>query len=416
MVRVLTVLTIVLVHSISFAQTVAVSSKTLRSLVESRNERVKAKEYEHQSAKLKEGSLARSYLPTLELYAAQESFTKGSEDLKTQPTYGAEFNLNLYNRGQDKLSERKNVLTAERKSFEKAVTLSEQLSEAQGIYWEILYLRDYLALVKQSQQVNANNLKSAIRRIQSGVATETDRIEFEMRDIELKQIVAELELKQKTQINLLKLFLGYEEDTQLQFAETLEHDHEWQGLVQHSEKDHDFLIKPVELLSEELKIESKSYQRYFLPKIDVFAAYNQYNQREEDPAAEAERKETVIGLRLTMNLFDGFKSQQESSSLNAQAQAADMEARYKKRELDLHLHAEMEELNSLHSQVHDAEKNIQHSERYFKLTQSEYARGVKNSPDMLSASEKLFATQVKMIEIIKKFQTSKSHLLAKLGK
>ncbi|UOF01902.1 TolC family protein [Bdellovibrio reynosensis] len=416
MVRLLTVLFAILIPSAAFAQTVVVSSKNLRTLVETRNERVKAKEFEYQSAKLKVGSWARSYLPTLELYGAQESFKKGTAETKSQPTYGAALNMNLYNGGQDKLTEARHELASERKSYEKAVTLAEQLSEAQAIYWDILYRRDYLILVKQAQELNATNLKSAVRRIQSGVATETDRIEFEMRDIELKQILDEATLAQKNQINMLKLFLGYEEEASLQFSESLEHDHDWQGLIQHSEKNHDFLIKPVELLSEELKIEGKARQRYFLPKLEAYAAYNQFNQREEDPADEGERQETVIGLRLTMNLFDGFKSQRESSALKAEAQAIEMEARFKKRELDLHLHAEMEELNLLHGQVHDAEQNIKHSEKYFKLTQSEYARGVKNSPDMLSASEKLFATQVKMIEIIKKFQVAKAHLLAKLGK
>ena len=42
---------------------------------------------------------------------------------------------------------------------------------------------------------------------------------------------------------------------------------------------------------------------------------------------------------------------------------------------------------------HNAEENIKRAERYYRLTQSEYNRGVKNSPDVLGASQRLFAWQ-----------------------
>ena len=181
-------------------------------------------------------------------------------------------------------------------------------------------------------------------------------------------------------------------------------------------KDHEFLVKPYEIISEELKIESRKLKRNYWPKIDAFAAWNQYNQREKDFLDSQDRKESVVGLRLTMSLFDGLNSSREGDSLLAQSEAAQLEANFRKREIHNHLHSEITELKLLHNQVHDAEENIKRSEKYYSLTQSEYTRGIKNSPDVLSASEKLFNMKIILADIIRQFQVSKSHLMAKFGK
>jgi outer membrane protein len=109
-------------------------------------------------------------------------------------------------------------------------------------------------------------------------------------------------------------------------------------------------------------------------------------------------------------------SRREAAALKKEA-AADFErAAFRRREIEAHMENEFSELRFLHDQVHDAEANIARAERYYKLTQSEYARGVKNSPDVLGASEKLFDSRLKRIELIREFQVAKAHLLAKLGR
>lgn len=410
------ILVISLGLSTGFAESLQITSHQLRGLVESRNERVQAKELERMSSQLKEGSLVRSYLPIVEIYGAQETFKLGSQESKIQPTYGAEVKVNLYNGGQDSLQESQNKLTTRRKSYEKAITITEQLLQTYTVYWDILFLQDYLNLIQQAHDMNSNNLKSANRRIRSGVATESDRIEFEMKEVELRQLKAEIDLKHNSQIQKLKLLLGFDEKIELRFSAESAHEHDWVSKIHHSEEDHEYLVKPLQILSEELKLESTTLQRSYWPKLEAYAAYNQYNEREEEFSSASDRKETVVGLRMTLHLFDGLKSSRQSHSMLAQAKATKLEAQYKKRELDLHLHTEISELHFLHGQVHEAEENIKRSEKYYRMTQSEYSRGVKNSPDVLGASEKLLHTQVNRLEITRRFQTLKSHLLAKLGK
>jgi len=409
---------LLLVLSCAFAQSkMNLNSKDLKDLVETRNMRVKAKVEEHEGAVKREGYFARSFLPVAELHGAQEQFKKGPLPTKTQPTYGAEVRVNVFNGGRDRLEGKRRTLAAERKSYEGAHTVSTELGKARESYWHVIYLRDYIQLLKDARKNSSESLKAAERRIRSGVATETDRVEFQMQDIDLKRELERAELEQKNQIRSLMVLLGLNQETVLEFNEALGHEHDWQAAVKHTEEDHAFLIKPSELQAKEAEVQASIQRRAWLPKVDVFAGYNQFNQRTEEAYADAsDRKESVLGVRLTMSLFEGLTGQSESDALTKEADAARAEATYTNQEVEAHLHGEIAELNLLHDQVHEAEENIKRAEKYFQLTKSEYSRGVKNSPDMLGATEKLIGIRQRRLEIVRDFQVAKSHVLSKIGR
>jgi outer membrane protein TolC len=119
---------------------------------------------------------------------------------------------------------------------------------------------------------------------------------------------------------------------------------------------------------------------------------------------------------MKMGFGEIFGGTREAAALAKEASADKKRADLKRREAEAHLESELGELRLLHDQIHSAEENVVRAERYYKLTQSEYGRGVKNSPDVLGASEKLFENKLKRLEIIKDFQIAKSHVLAKIGK
>lgn len=399
------------------ASNLTLKFQDLRGLIESRNERVRAKTKALEAAGEREGALVRSFLPTAEIHAAHENFKKGPLPSRTQPTYGVEVRVNLYNGGRDQLEDERHSLGSQRKRFESAQTLAEEIGKAREAYWRVVYLRDYIELLKEARRNSAESLKAAQRRVRSGVATETDRVEFEMQDIDLKRELERSELEQNNQIRTLKVILGIDPGTDLEFSDGLKHEHDWEMALKHTEADHAFLIQPAELQAKEYESLGQIQRRSWLPKIDAFAAYSQFNQRAEEDFSKADdRQENVVGLRLTINLFDGLHGYHEGSALLSEGAAAKAEAKYVRQEVEAHLHGEIEELRLLHNQVHEAEENIKRAERYHRLTQSEYVRGVKNSPDMLGATEKLIGMRQKRLEIVRDFQIAKSHVMAKIGR
>jgi outer membrane protein len=398
------------------SQAVEINSSLLKSLVATKNIRVEAAKLETEAALERKGSLLRSFLPSIELYGAQESFKIGKQDQKSQPLYGVEAKINIFNGGRDLLQSDIRDLQVQKKTFESARIESEVLEEVRNTYWEIIYYINKIELLNSAVKVNGDNLKSAQRRISSGVATESDRVEFEMKSVELNQELLESKLHLELKTRHIAVLLGFDNYKELTFSEKLEHEHNYEMALAHNKKDHEFLYKETEIQSAVNQLSATQLNRNWVPKLDAYASYNQFNEREKEFANAEDRTESRVGVRLSLSLEEAFESYKEAASLKKEALSAKKMSELKKKEIDIHVSNEMAELELLHSLVHAAEENIARAEKYYKLTQSEYARGVKNSPDVLGASEKLFETKKKHIEIVRDFQIAKAHILSKIGK
>ena len=393
-----------------------VNSKNLKTLVEQKNSRVSASQFQIQAAKEREGVLLRSFFPSAKLSASQETFKTGLDRFRTQPTYGVEGTLNLYNGGRDSFESDIRKTNSELQSVQAKQVLNMELQNARSIYWEILYLRNKVQLIKDAIEINNSNTGSALRRIRSGVATNTDKLEFDMEAVNLNRELDQTEIQLKNNINLLLVILNFEPNEKLEFNEELAHEHDIEPMLQNKPQNFEFQYKDLELNSEINSMQADKEKRNLWPKIDAFASYYQFNQREKDFTSSIDRDEYAFGIRITIDLPSGFESNRDAASYNYQAKSAEALANIQKREVEAHIKNEMNELNFLHDQVHNADENIKRAQAYYKSTQSEYSRGVKNSPDVLVASQRLFEMRHKRLEIVKDFQISKGHLLAQMEK
>lgn len=398
----------------SIAQGVEVTSENLKSLLEANNPKVSASQLSLEAANAREGYLWRSYLPEISLYGAQEVFKKGTAARKSQPTFGAEAKVNLFKAGRDGIESRIRELETEKRKFGGQKVLAEEVEVARVAYWNILYYLEKSKLLKATIEVNKGSLSSALRRIKSGVATSSDRFEFEMKDVDLRRELSETEIKVAAETRMIALLIGAKGE--LQFPEALSHDHSYEAVLKHSMGEHEFLFKENEIQGEQASLAASSVRRQWWPSLDAYAGFYQFNEREEEFPTADRRRESVLGLKLSMNLPGGFESGYEATALAKESSAARALAEYQRKEIEAHLAGEMASLKFLHDQVHEAEENIKRAESYYQITQSEYGRGVKNSPDVLGAAEKLFGMRHKRLEIIKEFQIAKAHVLSKIGK
>jgi outer membrane protein len=403
----------------AFGAPIEISFENLKLLLDGRSSRLQAAEIEREAALERKGSLGRSFLPKIELHAAQESFQSSVQPWKSEPSFGAEINLNLFNGGRDRLENQIRDLHVERKTVQVQQVAADELQMLRKLYWETVYNLDKIDQIEAAIKVNGANMSAAVKRIRSGVATESDRVEFEMNAVDLDRELAEAKLKLANQTREFVILLSFNLSDKLTFPSRLEHSHDFEAALKHEARDHEFLYKDDELKSQEGELAAEKHRRSWWPEVDAFAAYNDYSQRIESAGPDISNdatNETVIGIRMKMGFGEIFGGTREAAALAKEASADKKRADLKRREAEAHLESELGELRLLHDQIHSAEENVVRAERYYKLTQSEYGRGVKNSPDVLGASEKLFENKLKRLEIIKDFQIAKSHVLAKIGK
>lgn len=392
-----------------------VNYENLKTLIEKQNLNVEANSLDIRASKAQEGRFLRSFTPQIEIFAAQENFKEGTKAEQNQPTYGAEAKINLFNGGKNLYDERLRETQTSIKQFRYQSAFAEELKIARETYWKYVYTQEAVKLINEMIELNNKTLKSAQQRINAGVATQSDRYEFELKAIDLKQRLKEMLLLADNLKRQLKLLLNFNSTEDFKIVGSLNHDHDYEISLKHKPSDHEFLYKEHELSAEIEKLKSDMSKSEFWPKLDLYASYKQQNQLAIDMPNAEDRIERVAGIKLTINLNEGFENYSQARASLLEADAMVKRAQFQKREVELHVESEISELDLLHGQVHDSDLSVDIADKYFKTTLNEYVRGVKNSPDVLGASEKLFETKNKRLEIIRDFQLSKSHIQSKIG-
>jgi outer membrane protein TolC len=193
-------------------------------------------------------------------------------------------------------------------------------------------------------------------------------------------------MRASTRIDQFEILIGLDGDTSLTFEESLIHGDDQEVTLNSSLKSIEVLYKEANIDADQLRLLSESQKRAWLPKVNFFLAYNRYNQRVDaggPDLAENLLNESAIGFRMTLNLPQGLEFNTESKALAAQGLASKMMADQLRREMEVSYKNKLSELKFLHDQVHEAQTNIERAKEYYKITMSEYTRGVKNSPDVL---------------------------------
>lgn len=387
----------------------------LKAMIEAGNEKIRASKHLAFAARHRVRDTGRFFLPSLDISAAQETFRLGPESARTQPEYGVEARVNIFNGGKDRLRSQAHRVSTKRHEAETKIVATEQVGAGRELYWRILYAAATADLLREALASNKENLLAADRRIKSGVATISDRLEFEMNQSELSRELARTELEKRSLERDLLVLLGREPTDRLILKGTLSHDDRWEVELQHTHADHEFLVRPSHLRGEEARLEARAATRSWLPKVDVYAAWLDLNQRSEDSTPDG-RTDRVIGIRASMSLLDGFNSRGEAAALREEATSAGLLASHLAKETEAHVAREFQDLHLLHSRVHEEDENIKRARTYYQLTQSGYTRGVKSSSDVLGATQKLYDTKRGRLEIIRDFQIARGHVLSKIDK
>jgi outer membrane protein len=107
---------------------------------------------------------------------------------------------------------------------------------------------------------------------------------------------------------------------------------------------------------------------------------------------------------LTIPLFSGLETVSKTRS-----QSFNVAAREKDRMQALRdLAAEFKSLGTKWTELNELstinEKRLESAKKYYELTLSEYRRGIKNSPDLVGATERWFESQKRKFEIKKELE------------
>jgi len=393
-----------------------ITFEELPRLIEERNQHVQAASLSRDAAKASTGHLTRSYLPTLQAGVGGERFASGLLGQKGQPKGGIEARLNLFRSGKDRLEEDYLESQVTGKEAQRDQVYLDELTQARRSYWTIVYERELIEFLQEAITQNDRNLAAALRRIKSGIATDTDRIEFEMNGLQLKQDLARARLGNRNSQRTLSVLLGLAEDTEFETEMAVPHLHDDKLVAETFEATSHRDVRSALADKQSLELQSSRAGRWWAPSLDLYAGYNLYTQQERDAPIVSDRWESSVGFKLTVPLFDGLSGMTERRAALLRASAQENRAAQAGRQLKARWAALKQELEVGHDLIHNVEAIVNQARQYLSRTQGEYQRGVKNSVDMLNATSRYIETKRRAAELKRDYLFSRSEALATLGR
>lgn len=397
-------------------EAVPVAFLDLPGLVAGRNRAVSGAERMVDATRSRVGRLRRSFLPSLGAEAGTESFETGGYAGRTQPYGYLEARFNLYRGGRDRLAEEGLGVRQTAASAAAGGVLAAELAAARGLFWRLVSSREAVKLYEEALRQNGRLLETAKRRISRGLATETDRLEFEINGSQLQEEAERLVQASALLEIRLGAALGLPPGTRLVVPEVVAHEHDEALIAAPFDAAAHPEGRALAALARLSSIESEEARRWWVPSLDAYGGAYLYTLRERDSLRQSERDDRVIGARLTLPLFGGGVSRAEADALRIESEGISLRASQLESVLEAEARAAKLELSNMHGLIHYSEDRIAKGREYFSLTLNEYERGVKNSLDVLGASQRQGSLLRQDAERRRDYQLSKAALLSLLGR
>lgn len=305
---------------------------------------------------------------------------------------------NLYRGGFDESQIQKSQLSLELEKKKLQFAKIKIRNEVSKHYYEMLFILESLTLKERAIAMNEEQMKLARAKKNSGFTSQADVIEFELRNATLqsdllllnqdleqksKELAFDLGLNPTQAISSIKGHL-HRDPTKLDQAKLLEQ----------------LKLNNVSLMESESQYQSSEWDKKisfaeYLPRFDIEAQYGRLASEERVFIGDVNYS---VMLKVSIPLFSGLDTFNSQRAFNSLLQAKRYEMLNQRRSLELELKTILSSITILNQRLDIEEKNLARSEEYYKITLMEYKRGVKNSPDMVGASERLLDARIRNLE------------------
>lgn len=376
---------------------------------EKNNFEIKQNEENLSALKAKLNSQYGQFAPKISVEGGPQS-TKFDEEKSNATALYGKAEWNLYNGGSDKSLIDLSVI--EIKIQEKRLkSLKNKIkNEISKIYFELQFTLESLALKQKALELNAQQMKIAKAKNRSGFTTSSDVLEFDLRDSTLQSdlVLLNQQLDQKSReldVLLSRKNRSASETVKGHLVRENFNFNRDELLAKIQDGNDQILLSKIEL--QQVETEKRLAKSQFLPRLSLDA---RYGKLANDEKVFQDNNNYSVMLKFNIPLFSGLSDLNSVKSANAKVAASQSDLNQKNISLAASLDSILVEIQALNTRLDLEEKNLARSEKYYKLTLDEYRRGIKNSPDMVGASERLLEARIRNLEYRRDLMLAKAKI------
>lgn len=370
-----------------------------------KNQEFLALQMQMESKKALNSSLGSGYYPTLNIVGGLGQNQTDDRPIPEKGYLGyAEGRFNIYRGFKDQVINAQRNLDLQLIKLEiesKKRNLRSQLIE---IASNIIFLHKLQSILEEENKVTQIQKKMAAKKVAAGLTGSVDNLEFELREneiqIEQKQINQQ---HQEAHQNFVRLFgedIADSKFEKLDFSSA----EKLTKIADQINLENTLDYQKTELRLKQFDLEKKEIKSEFLPSLDFTYGVGRITPSEDSPMKFNEFR---YALLLTVPLFSGFDTYYKIKAAALNYQSA--EKLKVQTQNNIHSDFNITKIKILELSVlfQINEKKLVISQKYFDLTLAEYKRGIKNSPDLVGATERLFLSKKKKYELLKELEILK---------
>lgn len=371
----------------------------LESRLISSNQELKAIQQDISTHESLKKSSYSPFLPTLNAIGGWAKIKTDSDEEKGQVGY-LQGTANLFSGFKDRATFdiQSHKLELARLNYEIRIRgAREELTE---ILTSMIGLHQLEKILSEEFKITQIQKQMAARKVSAGLTSQVDNYEFDLRESEIeiqrRNIAREHEAAHQKLNALFDQEILDKELDGLIFVnpESLAKDLNLSFFDKHP------LIRKAKIEELIAEAEKTSATADFLPKIDLNYSFGRLTPTEDD----VKYNESKVALLISIPLFSGFETYQKRKASIATFASKEHE----KNQVILNIKSKFEQLKSRAKELVELhqiiDKKIISAEKYYNLTLAEYKRGVKNSPDIVGATERYFDSKKRKIEIQKELE------------
>jgi len=373
-----------------------------------KNQDVLALEKQNESKEALHRAAFSGYFPTLN---AVTGFGKNrTDDNPSETGYIGYFEgkLNLYRGFKDQtiLSQREidqkiSHLELEIKKRDLRLNLTELVSE-------VISLHKFQHILEEEFKVTQIQKQMAAKKVAAGLTGPIDNFEIDLRENEIKIEQTQIDQKHlEVHQKFIRLFGEDISDTELENLDFSGMEVLTQAPNTEISLESTLDFQQVYVLQEKAELEKKEIKSDFLPSVDLSYNFGRLTPSENSPMNFNEYK---YGLMVTIPLFSGLDTHYKTKSATLLIQSVEKLKLQKRNDIQSDIGILKTKFNELKKLLDLNEQKLMSAQKYFDLTLAEYKRGIKNSPDLVGSTERLFSSKKKKIEFLKELELIKAKI------